>query len=201
MSEAPDLTLFDTPPFYPPKPRDGMRVGNKVWEKLADSEWVAEIKLDGIRCITVVDGRIPRFFSHSGRRLRSEVPESTRLLSSFLPHGEYDGELYQGSLWMFDMPSIGARLEVRRHALESALLSLLAVSESPLDGLCLMPRASTHPFRAWRLVESMGAEGIVFKDPNAYYPRNGSPDARATTSWVKFKKPPLKMSNWRSHAV
>jgi len=146
----------------------------------ADPRWLAQPKLDGVRCLLAVLEDGCHAWSRQLRplRLRPAVEEAARAL---LPDGAIlDCELMKdGTLVAFDVPVLRHTLERRLSMLEELL---------PHDGpLRLIPAVQFLPgVPLWVAAMLAGHEGIVLKRRDSMYQWASGPDDE-TSAWMKVR--------------
>lgn len=137
-----------------------------------DDRWVMSQKVDGVRLlVSVEDGKV-RLLNRKGDPLTKAVPPGIARQAAQLP-GSWclDGELFDGTLYVFDLPSAGNTIdpsdpyEVRRHALER----IFEVWQP--TGIVLLPVARTPEQKAQLVanVEAAAGEGVMLNDADARY--------------------------------
>lgn len=150
-----------------------------------DDKWVAEQKLDGHRLVlrSPSDPTYPPVATtRNGTTYTRTLPKEIRDFR--FPEGEWalDGELVDGTYWVFDMPAspaVGedAELWARRAMLESFLANV----KNPFR---LVPQARTRDEKI-RLAETSlrnNFEGLIVKRTSAAYRFGGR-----TAEWLKIK--------------
>jgi bifunctional non-homologous end joining protein LigD len=170
-----------------------------------DDDWLYEIKFDGYRMLTRIDGASIRLYTRNGHDWSSKLPELvTEFKKMKLPPGWYDGEIVVANdkgvpdfqalqnafdssktknivYYLFDLPYCNgydlreAPLIERRKALQG----LLAKASSPH-----IHYSETFPVSGRDLVASachLGLEGVIGKRKNSRYV------TRRSSDWIKLK--------------
>ena len=154
--------------WYPVKPTSGGQAGRPFYRRLmASPHWVAEAKLDGWRVVWCGQRLWTRTGKPVGRRgwhLEDALAGCTRMM---------DGELYQGKLFVFDLPACGGWWDDRRRELCNAVRDIEGVHPMPLA-------------QDWGEVERNEWEGLVLKFKSSRYPR-GHRVGQTTPHWLKYR--------------
>ena len=142
---------------------------------LQSGYWLMEQKLDGIRCIVVLDNfGTATFHSHSGEQLKVRKTETEALSHCFtnVPADTvFDGELMaNGSLWLFDVMRIGSQ-DVRHFDVINRRQYLDTMRPLFGDGVNVVYQASdeTEKRALWADVQMRGFEGVVLKYTGGTY--------------------------------
>ena len=178
-------TLVDSPPADP-------------------AGWEYEIKFDGYRLLTRVDGKSVRLFTRNGNDWTAQLPVLAASLGKMkLPQGWYDGEIialdsegmpdfqtlqqaFDGShtqdliYYLFDLPFCGG-YDLRDVALRDrrALLASL-LTDAPAD-VRFSEAFDIDPTEILASACKMGLEGMIGKKLDSRY------EVRRSASWIKLK--------------
>ncbi|MEO7497917.1 MAG: DNA ligase D [Massilia sp.] len=186
-SLAPELaTLVDKPPSTP-------------------EDWIFEIKFDGYRMLTRVEGKSVKLITRNGNDWTAKLPNLHKALVKMkLPDGWYDGEIvvhddqgrpnfgmlqlaFDGSntadivYFVFDAPYLGGYdmravpLEARRAALKAVL------DKSAVEPLRFSEEFGTDPEELVIAACKLGLEGVIGKRRSSQYVTRRSPE------WIKLK--------------
>ena len=154
---------------YLPKPTR-IHTGRLFDRLLANEQWVVEPKLDGVRCLVVVNDEGIKAYTHNGQ-LRRILPWLDEL---DLEPGMYDCELVGDTLHCFDRPDIQRSYLDRRH-----WIPLMRPHFQCVDLLDKTPDVLEKALAS-------GAEGLVFKNVDSPYPMVPGP-CQKTFAWFKVK--------------
>lgn len=152
---------------------------------IKDDRWVAEQKLDGDRILFMSGGKdMPGTpITRNGSIYSKKIPQAMKDFR--FPEGEWalDGELVNGTFWVFDMPIDpdfpGGQLEL--HLRRARLEVFMASVPSPFR---LVPQAKTVDEKI-RLAETAlqsNYEGLLLKKTDSPYRSGGR-----TPEWLKVK--------------
>jgi ATP-dependent DNA ligase len=170
-------------------------LGATAARHIEDPQWVAEQKLDGVRCMVQIKNGSVRLLNRKGAllgasssKIREAIEREFDALSLF-GHWLFDGELMpDGTLWLFDLieapGSVTSSQEFRhrRTALET-FAGLVGWDEG--DGLVrIVPQAEGTKAKQALMdaVSAGGGEGIMLKNLAAMYT-----SYRTETAGVKVK--------------
>lgn len=167
--------------------------------------WIYEIKFDGYRMLTRVEGKDIRLITRNGNDWSDRLgPLKKEIQRMKLPDGWYDGEIvvhdengkpsfnllqqaFDGSnqsqvvYFVFDLPYFKghdlreARLDERRPILQQAL------AERPSDTVRFSAEFGTDPAQLVVAACQIGLEGVIGKRRDSRYVTRRSPD------WIKLK--------------
>lgn len=151
---------------------------------LDNDSWVMEQKLDGHRLLLHSPGADmpPTALTRNGSIYSRKLPKAIQDFR--FPEGDWalDGELVDGTFWVFDLPmfqgeATGLSLELRRVALETFLANI----RHPFK---LVPQARTQGEKISLAARAMADnfEGLILKRVDSPY----RPGAR-TDEWLKVK--------------
>ena len=170
-------------PFELVRPIPGGRPGGRLFRQLVnDQGWTCQAKLDGQRCLwTGFD-----LLTSTGNLVRKHDDLVSELRRT-LPETVLDGELYQGELYAFDIPSIDGPYSRRLKCLDAIIDASPALHISGGNDIAAIMVATTRASSLAReTIANLGWEGVVFKRLNSPYPTATRP--RTTTpDWVKYR--------------
>lgn len=176
--------------------------------KLPEGDWIAEPKLDGLRCITIIDNSNKiTFLSRAGKQLYNLELIEEKIKTLNLKAVVLDGELYSNNwndtisithtqeehkdknkltYYIFDIvPYIEWVQKKSTESLEIRKLKFNNIFKEKLDYVKLVKHAEISNFKEMQLVHKeyieRGYEGIVLKKLNSYYP------FKRSKSWLKYK--------------
>ncbi|HEY4074976.1 MAG TPA: DNA ligase D [Herbaspirillum sp.] len=171
----------------------------------ADAEgWQYEIKFDGYRLLTRIEGKSIKLFTRNGNDWTAQLPALAASLAKMkLPPGWYDGEIvaldsngmpdfqtlqqaFDGShtqdivYYLFDLPYCGGYdlRKVQLHERRAMLASLLEKAPAAIRF------SETFDIEASEIMASackMGLEGMIGKRQDSTY------ELRRSSSWIKLK--------------
>ena len=169
------------------------------------TEWQYEIKFDGYRMLTRVEGGAAQFFTRNGNNWTNKLPRLARAIATaHYPEGWYDGEVVvldkkgvpdfaalQGAfdtasatdivLYLFDLPYVDGR-DLRAVPLEQRRARLQAiVTNNVQDCLRLSETFDGAMSEILSAACALGLEGIIGKRRESRYESQRSPN------WVKIK--------------
>jgi len=142
---------------------------------IQNGSWLMEQKLDGIRCIVMLDAfGTATFHSHTGEELKVRKTETEALSHCFggIPVDTmFDGELMaNGNLWLFDVMRIGSQ-DVRHFDVINRRQYLDTMRPLFGDGVNVVYQASDELEKRalWADVQQRGFEGVVLKYEGGTY--------------------------------
>jgi ATP-dependent DNA ligase len=139
----------------------------------ADDNYWFQQKVDGVRAVIVCENGTVTAYNRNGAPLTKEVPHS--ILPALKPLAAslvvLDGEVVEGAMWLFDVPTFGGSVSLRssyedRYAALTTIHATLGSNE-----LRLLPTAKTHDEKLMlaRDVLAAGLEGIIVRAKTAPY--------------------------------
>lgn len=178
----------------------------RIDKYIADDDWVAEQKLDGMRILVRVDDSGVVCLQRQGKPTAKDVP--TTVYAAFKPlvgRGEwfFDGELVLGragqrTLWLFDLPLAGDHVtpDLDLHYRKQMLDGFYEGFFDPTGDVRLLPTSYDTADKAAlvKRVAANGGEGTMFKHLDKPYeqPKSPTPKAGVRSRWI------LKAKNWNS---
>lgn len=141
---------------------------------LRDPLFVAQQKVDGDRLMVTVDDGAVMVLNKEGERRSNPTPKALIREFGSIPKGRwaFDGELLDGELWLFDLPTAGgAVLPAHPYRFRLAVLEQVFDAWAPGPSVRLLPTARTG-WAKRRLVDevlSSGGEGVVLRRLDAPY--------------------------------
>lgn len=157
-----------------------MPVGTPLYHRvMGDPQWLAQEKVDGVRCCVEMNGSQVHFTSRHGKSLAGKVAQEAKEL---LHHGYYilDAELLDGRLYLFDMLALDGESLLDK-PLGYRWMQLARGVVPAMEPWVQLAETSTQKLSFYDEMIEKGAEGIVCKhirDP--YPPREGA-------QWLKVK--------------
>jgi bifunctional non-homologous end joining protein LigD len=154
---------------------------------LANDDMVAQQKLDGQRVLVTIGEQL--VITNRDGQITNVDPRAFSGLS-YLPHGTtVDGELLDGTYWLFDVLGFGGDDVRRRGYLERFEILDGEIEPALSDNVKILPVASTKAAKRklHDKLRAAGAEGIVFKDREAPYTA-GRPASGGAQRKLKFLK-------------
>ena len=139
---------------------------------LSDPQYVVQQKVDGDRLLIDVNGHAVRIFGRDGQLRSLPTPAAVvRPFQALDGPWQFDGELADGRLWLFDLP-LAAVVEPK-HPYEFRLQMLEKVLSmwNPGDAVRLLPtaRSAAAKHRLLNRVIDAHGEGVMIKRLNAPY--------------------------------
>jgi bifunctional non-homologous end joining protein LigD len=168
------------------------------------AEWVFEIKFDGYRMLTRIDGRDVRLITRNGNDWTSKLPELTKALSNLkLKSGWLDGEIVMPGkdgktsfqalqnafdssrtaemvYYLFDLPYYDGR-DLRAVPLDKRRELLEAILKRAGDPIRFSAAFDAPPAELVASACKLGLEGMIGKRKTSSYSSRRSPD------WIKLK--------------
>ncbi len=173
-------------PFFPMRPVKGVAVrtakaADKLYDEIMDQHlWSAQPKLGGDRCcLAVVSGKV-----YVQNRLGSWYKHPVKNAEAFKELGDrtcFDGEVYDGRFFAFDLLALEGKSFVRASAGEREVMARATVQRIG------QPWAFDPPSRAWlRKLRRNGPqwEGVVLKRTLSPYIPLGSA-TQSSSNWIK----------------
>lgn len=179
-------------------------------KELPKGSWVVEAKLDGLRCITIIDdkGKMT-FLSRSGKQLYNTELIENELKTAGLKNVVLDGEMYAKNwndsisilhtqedrkdkdkivYFIFDFLTLDewkskktAILDTRKIRLDTLFLNINGIPKNVWVHKCNCINTYEEAKEHLDFYVSKGYEGIVLKDLDASYP------FKRSKSWLKWK--------------
>jgi bifunctional non-homologous end joining protein LigD len=202
-AQAPQLPPEAVPAALPPMLAP--QLATLVDAVPAGDEWLYEIKFDGYRIVTRIDGDDVRCFTRNGNDWSAKMPalvEAVRALG--LPDGWLDGEIvvagpkgtpsfqalqnaFDGrhtehlQYFVFDLPFYAGHDLRNVELVERRALLEQLLARSPAEAVRFSASFGADPRHLLESARELGLEGVVGKRKNSFYRSRRSPD------WIKIK--------------
>jgi len=186
--------------MFPPKPMRAWSGSDLHAKLIADDRWICEPKVNGDRCLVIVENTV-ELWSRHGRRVTYSwlAPLYEALKRLNLSQGTMlDAELVAKpkpscELIVFDVPSLGGLSQGDKPLSErrELLMKLLRKCREPISICPWLDKAD-----AYERALAEGREGIVFKKLDSKYRWQRGPTGCEVSDWIKMKpakKPDLKL--------
>lgn len=153
-----------------------------------DDDWYVEQKLDGHRILACVENREVLYLNRNGATYSKGVPAPiTTALSTLAGSWIFDGELVNGTYWVFDMlhaegtPLLNLPYRQRRYALEQL------VGERFGTHVRFIPCAQDSRTKGMMVQQllGVGAEGVILKHKDGIYRPGRRSDRMLKAKFVK----------------
>lgn len=155
--------------------------GTPIASRILESPlWVAQLKVDGVRALTVVGRSSVKMTSKHGIAVPISSDAACSVMAGVPAMSILDAEWLQScqQLWVFDIFQI-AGADVSGQPLSERLLRLNANVEAN-DAIRVVPTMRERKGDYYNAVIEAGGEGVVLKKLSDPYPRGG-------VIWLKLK--------------